>query len=144
MTTAQDGPRRARWMGIAMLLATFFVGMLAGAATVRVVAAREPNAQPAAADSTSHRHFLDQLGLTPDQRRAADAILERRHKQVDAFWKQNGPELRAIVDSTRAEIRAILTPVQRALADSIHAQRQRASGAREGDHTHDNDQDHPR
>lgn len=144
MTPAQDGPRRARWLGIAMLVATFFVGMLAGAATVRVVSAREPGPARAASDSTSHHHFLDQLGLTPDQRRAADAILDRRHKQVDAFWKQNGPTLRAIVDSTRSEIRAILTPAQRALADSIHAQRQRASAAREGDHSHDNNQDHPR
>lgn len=117
-----DAPRRMRWLAFAVLIATFIVGALAGAATMRVVSAREPQA----AESHGRRHhtsLLDQLDLTPAQRQHADSILSRRRKQMDAFWAKNGPELRAIVDSTRAEIRAILTPAQQAKEDSIRAAR---------------------
>ncbi len=116
---------RSRWIGLVVLIATFIVGTLAGAATVRVVSAREPARVGADGDSASHGHLLDRLDLTPQQRQQAEAILERRRAQMDAFWKQRGPELRAIVDSTRAEIRELLTPEQRMKEDSLRAERRR-------------------
>lgn len=127
-------PTRSRWIGLAVLIATFIVGTLAGAATVRVVSAREPMRVEADADSTTHAHaWLDQLDLTPQQRQQAEAVLERRRAQMDAFWKEHRPELHAIVDSARAEIRALLTPEQRAKEDSLRAERKRESERRDHD-----------
>lgn len=116
-----EPPRRARWIGILVLVATFVVGALAGAATTRVLAG-ESHSQ-AEHGERHHTSLLDQLDLTPVQRQHADSILTRRRKQMDAFWAQYGPQLRVIIDSTRAEIRAILTPAQQAKEDSIRAAR---------------------
>lgn len=125
--------RRARWIGLAVLIATFIVGTLAGAAMARVVSAREPAREDSTRAPGRHDSLLDHLGLTPDQRQQADSILERRRAQMDAFWKVHRPELRAIVDSTRAEIRALLTPEQRVLEDSLRAARRDYYERREHD-----------
>ncbi len=119
-------PGRARWLAMVVLVATFLVGALAGAATLRAVSAREPAAGAGDARDDGHREhgsLLDRLDLSPAQRARADSILQRRRAETDAFWKEHGPALRAIVDSTRTEIRAILTPEQRAREDSIRAER---------------------
>lgn len=68
-----------------------------------------------------HRHFLDQLGLSSAQRVRVDSILHHRRAQMDAFWTGPGLQLRAIVDSTRAEIRGVLTPVQQRAFDAARA-----------------------
>ncbi len=126
MITGKDAPRRTRWLGFGLLLATFLVGALAGAATIRVVSAREPTAAQRRDrdDARGQRNsLLDRLDLTAAQRAQADSILERRHAQLDAFWKDHGPWMRAVVDSTRQEIRAILTPEQRQKEERIRAER---------------------
>ena len=72
--------------------------------------------------------FLDRLDLSAAQRTRVDSILERRRGQLEAFWSGPGTQLRAIVDSTREEVRAVLTPAQRAVYDSIGARRRRERG----------------
>lgn len=118
-------PRRARLLGIALLVATFAAGMLAGAAFDQALAAREP---APVQEPGWHCHgphgkktsmILDQLGLSPEQRTRVDAIMARRRAQADTFWEREGPRMRSIVDSTRTEIRAILTPAQRAEYDRL-------------------------
>jgi len=107
------------------------------------VAGTRSTAEPAPkahADGRDHQRphrdsdIFDQLGLTPEQRTRVDEILEARKMHVDAFWNEAGPRLRAIVDSTRAEIREVLTPEQRAEYDRIREERRRRRHDREPGH----------
>lgn len=133
--------RRARLLGIALLVVTFAAGMLAGAAFDHALAAREREPAPVQ-EPGWHCHgphgkktsmILDRLDLSPEQRARVDAVMARRRAQADAFWEREGPRMRGIVDSTRNEIRAILTAEQRAEYDRLREQHRAARRAeREG------------
>lgn len=119
-------PGRMRLAGMALLAVTFVVGMLAGTAFGRVLSAREPDARTAAVECDQKRgphHVFDQLDLTAEQRTRIDAIMARRRALTDSLWKSDGARLRAAVDSTRAEIRTVLTPVQAAEYDRLRQER---------------------
>jgi Spy/CpxP family protein refolding chaperone len=66
------------------------------------------------------RHFGEELGLDSLQRARVDSVFARRRVQIDSFWKGPGRSLRAIMDSTRDEVRSVLTPEQRARFDRRH------------------------
>jgi hypothetical protein len=66
------------------------------------------------------RHFGEDLGLDSLQRVLVDSVFARRRVQIDSFWKGPGRALRAIMDSTRQEVRSVLTPEQRAKFDRRH------------------------
>jgi hypothetical protein len=66
------------------------------------------------------RHFGEELGLDSLQRARVDSVFARRRVQIDSFWKGPGRSLRAIMDSTRQEVRSVLTPEQRARFDRRH------------------------
>jgi Spy/CpxP family protein refolding chaperone len=124
-------PSRMRMAGMALLAVTFAVGMLAGTAFGRVLSAREPDAKTAAAqcEQRGPHHIFDQLDLTPGQRTRIDGIMARRRAGTDSLWQRDGTRIRAAVDSTRAEIRAVLTPVQATEYDRLrqeHEARKRA------------------
>lgn len=118
-------PGRMRLAGMALLAVTFAVGMLAGTAFGRVLSAREPAAAPTAADCEGKRgphHIFDELDLTPEQRTRIDGIMARRRARTDSLWQTDGTRIRASVDSTRAEIRAVLTPAQAVEYDRLRAE----------------------
>lgn len=115
--------KRARLMGLVVLVVMFAIGALAGAATMRVAAGEESD--PRARSESGRPGLFETLQLTDEQQAQVDEIMERRRAEVDAFWKQNGPQLRAIMDSARAEIRAVLTPEQQALEEQFRAERRR-------------------
>lgn len=69
------------------------------------------------------RHFGEELGMDSAERGRVDSIFARRRVQIDSFWKGPGRSLRAIMDSTRDEVRAVLTPEQRARFDTRHMER---------------------
>lgn len=118
-------PSRMRIAGMAMLAVTFAVGMLAGTAFGRVLSAREPDAAATAAECEKRgpHHLFDELDLTPEQRTRIDGIMARRRERTDSLWQTDGTRIRAAVDSTRAEIRAVLTPSQAAEYDRLRAER---------------------
>ena len=119
-------PSRMRIAGMALLAVTFAVGMLAGTAFGRVLTAREPDAATAAAECEQKRgphHIFDELDLSAEQRTRIDGIMARRRERTDSLWQTDGARIRAAVDSTRAEIRAVLTPVQAAEYDRLRAER---------------------
>ena len=119
-------PGRMRMAGMALLAVTFAVGMLAGTAFGRVLTAREPAAAPTAAECEQKRgphHIFDELDLTPEQRTRIDGIMARRRALTDSLWQTDGARIRAAVDSTRAEIRAVLTPAQATEYDRLRAER---------------------
>jgi Spy/CpxP family protein refolding chaperone len=114
-----------RMAGMALLAVTFVAGMLAGTAFGRVLKAGEPDGGATAAAECRERgphHILDELELSPAQRTRIDAIMARRRARTDSLWQTDGARIRAAVDSTRAEIRAELTPAQAAEYDQLRRQ----------------------
>ena len=119
--------QRARVTGMAVLALTFVIGTLVGAATLQVVAGDEPPAVRPAPGRDHEQQFFEQLGLTAEQRSQIEVILERRRVEMDKYR----PLLRAIGDSARAEIRAVLTTEQRLKEEQYRAQRRAAFEQRE-------------
>lgn len=118
---------RLRLAALAVLLLTLAVGAAIGWSAARWARHGGRGDDRGSAMRMGDR-FLDRLDLSPAQRSRIDSILERRRVQLDAFWSGPGTQLRAIVDSTRGEVRAVLTPAQRAAYDSIGARRRRERG----------------
>ena len=118
-------PKRARAVGMLVLLVMFAVGALTGAATMRVAGGADATPRARAESRESRPDLFERLELTPEQRVQVDAIMERRRDEMDAFWKQHGPQLRAITDSARVEIRSVLTEEQRAVEEEFRAERRR-------------------
>lgn len=112
--------RGRRW-AVAALAAVFLVGLLAGVALEEALDDVEwPAAFGGEEDDDideDAEEILADLDLTPRQRERIDAILERREDRLEAYWSDRLPEIRAIVDSSYAEIRSVLTPEQRAVFD---------------------------
>jgi Spy/CpxP family protein refolding chaperone len=118
-------PSRMRMAGMALLAVTFAVGMLAGTAFGRVLSAREPDAASASAECEQRRgphHIFDKLDLSAEQRTRIDGIMERRRALTDSLWQTDGARIRGVVDATRAEIRAVLTPAQAVQYDRLRAE----------------------
>lgn len=118
-------PKRARAVGMLVLVLMFAAGALTGAVTMRVAGADESNPRTRAESREARPDLFAKLGLTAEQQSQVDAIMERRRGEVDAFWEKHGPRLRAITDSARAEIRAVLTPEQRAIEEQFRAERRK-------------------
>lgn len=123
---------KSKTLGVALLVATFVAGGLAGAASLRVLNAAEPvpARETDCRDRDGKHAWLEQLNLSSEQRARIDQVMKRRHAQTKAFWDDEGARLRTIVDSTRNEIRALLTPQQRAEYDRLRAERKAAREAR--------------
>ena len=109
-------PGRTRLVGFGLLVATFLVGALAGAAVDRVLSADEPDGRTRAEreDGDRRSYVIDRVEMTAEQRASIDAILERRSERMRAVWHEAEPRLDAITDSARAEIMQVLDPEQRA------------------------------
>lgn len=60
-----------------------------------------------------------QLELTAEQREAVTAILEARRARASEAMEEMGPFLKAQLDSTNMEIRAVLTPEQQERFDEF-------------------------
>jgi Spy/CpxP family protein refolding chaperone len=130
-----SAPMKGRYLGILLLMVTFVAGALVGAAANRVLEARPATAAAARPDSAGcvqrDQDIFARLDLTPSQRERIDEILARRREQADIFWQQAGPRLHELMDSTRAEIRMVLTPEQRAEYDRHRAERRSRQEQRE-------------
>lgn len=106
------GAGRTRLLGFTVIVVTFLVGGLAGAAFDRVLTA-EAIRRDAPQGEERRGHIIDQVDMRPEQRAAIDVILERRSERMKAAWSEISPRLEAITDSARLEIMAVLTPRQR-------------------------------
>ena len=135
MTVADPNWRFAA-RGVAILALTLVAGVAAGFAMDRAVL-RSPDRSVAPRPATGRdgggrrdtRYesvLYERLDLTDEQRARIDSVLERGRRETDAYWDRVGPQLRAIVDSMRADIRATLTVEQQARYDSLRAERHRS------------------
>lgn len=68
-------------------------------------------------DLPSEETLLANLDLTPDQRARIERVFEAREDRLERYWDTQLPELESVIDSSRDEIRAILTPDQRTIYD---------------------------
>jgi hypothetical protein len=101
-----------------LLLMVFAAGMITEAWTMRLRRHMRGAELPRPAFGAERdRHFGEDLGLDSLERARVDSIFAHRRVQIDSFWKGPGKSLRAIMDSTREEVRAVLTPEQRARFD---------------------------
>lgn len=134
MTAGPSFTRRPRLIGIVLLVATFVAGAFSGAALERRAGAKAHQAEPQAKAQPAergrgggrphdHSSLIDQIDLTAEQRARIDSILQIGREKLDAFWKETGPGYRALVDSTRAQVRAVMNPEQRARYDELRAAR---------------------
>jgi hypothetical protein len=109
-----------------LLLMVFAAGMITEAWVRRIrmqhMHADMFHGRPAFGPERDH-HFGEDLGLDSLERVRVDSIFARRRVQIDSFWKGPGRTLREIMDSTRQEVRAVLTPEQRARFDRHHMER---------------------
>ncbi len=116
--------RRPRAVAAVLLALTFATGGLAGMAVEEALGLDwfdflDEDARP-------DERLLHGVRLTGDQREQVDRILDRQEERLEAYWAARLPEMQAIADGSYAEIRAVLTPQQRAVFDPRVA----AQGAR--------------
>jgi len=136
-----DTLRGSKLLAVVVLVATFVAGALSGAAVHRVVVAAGAESDvaargPGGPEGRPGRRSLDdrllaELDLSAEQRARVDSVLERRRREMEAFWDTTGPRVRQIVDTTRAEIRQLLTPAQREEYDRLREKWQQEHRERE-------------
>jgi Spy/CpxP family protein refolding chaperone len=117
--------KRARLTGLMVVAVMFAVGALTGAATMRVAATDRTEVKETERKREPRPSLWETLELTPVQREQVDAIMERRRGEVESFWNEHGPQLRAVMDSARADVRELLTPEQRELEEKFFAERRK-------------------
>jgi hypothetical protein len=117
------GPKRT---AILALTAVFAVGLAGGVVLEEVVddvpwpfgARHEDRDRPDdPLDDDAEEAFFDSLGLPAERRAAIERALDAREDRLEQYWEGKVPELRALVDSSRAEIRVLLSPDQQAAYD---------------------------
>jgi Spy/CpxP family protein refolding chaperone len=122
--------KRARLTGMILLAIVFLVGSLTGAAAMRV-ADTDNGPKLMRSKAKQPADLLERLELTADQRARVDVILERRREEMEQFWNVHRPTLQAIADSARSELRAVLTPEQRAVETQFMEERRAHHARRE-------------
>lgn len=127
-----NAPGRTRLIGVVLLVATFLAGGFSGAAVERRASAAPAAARPEAKVDLAKQEeerphgrrarIFDQLDLSPEQRAAIDSILQDGREKVDAYWKETEPGYRALLDTTRAHVRAVMTSEQLVEYDRLRAE----------------------
>jgi len=119
----------ARRTAVLVLLAVFLVGAAAGWVAEEAAdeihwpfghgedKSRDRPDEDEPFDDDAEEDLLETLGLSRTQLDSVDRLLDRREDRLEQYWKSRLPDLQAIVDSSRQEIRAMLTPEQRASYD---------------------------
>jgi hypothetical protein len=119
----------ARRTAVLVLLAVFLVGGAAGWVAEEMAddldwPARHDNGgtsdrpdEDEPFDDDAEEELLETLGLSRAQLNSVDQLLDRREDRLEQYWRSRLPDLQAIVDSSRQEIRALLIPEQRTAYD---------------------------
>ncbi len=106
-------------MSILLITFVFAAGVLSGAAADRLWFRADSVKH---ASQMSMNAVLDRLGLTPAQRSAVEAILEREAPNSQRAMLELSVRLRNTADSIDTAIRSILTPQQRTRLDALRPQ----------------------
>ncbi|MDQ6925045.1 MAG: hypothetical protein M3154_02250, partial [Candidatus Eremiobacteraeota bacterium] len=111
---------RSRLLAAAVVVAAVLAGGALGVAADRRILAQHPVAASRGLDA-----FAAELGLSPAQRSAVDSIMDVRRRAIDALVAPVRPQLDAIRDAGRRDIRRRLTPAQQARYDAYMARLER-------------------
>jgi hypothetical protein len=110
-----------RWKAILALVMMFAAGLAGGALLEDIADDIERPAFAAEDDDDgdySEETILANLHLTPEQRASIERVFEAREDRLESYWDTQLPDLEALIDSSRGEIRVLLTPEQRTTYDS--------------------------
>lgn len=113
-------PRTVRLMTVAIVAATFAAGFTSGAGFHRWATADYGPRPPPPLFSP---WTLRELGLSPDQKKKAQVILERHRPKLEAIFQETFPRVRAVKEQVDREIRAILSAEQRAKFEELNSRR---------------------
>jgi hypothetical protein len=75
--------------------------------------------------SDGEEDFIESLGLPKMEEKALERLLDEREERLETYWEGKLPEIQALIDSSRVEIRSLLPPDARVAYDDWVA-RQRA------------------
>ncbi len=78
------------------------------------------------------RRMSRELDLTPEQRERVDKILKESQERTKKIMEPVAPQLRAEVQQTKEQFRAVLTTAQQARFDELLKQQQHAREPRRG------------
>jgi uncharacterized membrane protein len=117
---ADPTPRRVRLLTALLLLGTFLAG---GAAGAGVMWLSRPLVEPCAPPPPPMPMPFHRLGLSADQTKAVQAIMDRHRPQLEAILKEGFPKVRAIHEAIDREVRPLLTDGQRRQLDELRARR---------------------
>jgi Spy/CpxP family protein refolding chaperone len=118
-------PRRVWVLATVALVLAFVAGGLAGAAWERWDHQQERRSERGRGGRHIGERMKERYGLSDEQARRVEAIVQRRRPRVDSLMATVQPRIRAMYDSTSAEIRVLLTPEQRVKFDRDRARRRR-------------------
>jgi Spy/CpxP family protein refolding chaperone len=111
-----------RWKAVLALVMVFAAGFAAGALVEDIADdLHRPFAEADDDDdggAPSEETILANLDLTPEQRAGIERVFEAREDRLETYWDSQLPDLDAVIDSSRDEVRGLLTPEQRTIYDS--------------------------
>jgi hypothetical protein len=107
--------RRLRAIMVSIIVLAFIAGISAGILGTKLLT---PSVRIRSSMDDMSAVF-DRLGLTPEQRAQATEIASRSAPRSREIMLELGERLKSVADSVDAELRAILTPAQRLVLDSL-------------------------
>jgi hypothetical protein len=113
--------QRSRSLALMFLLGALLVGGALGFTADRVLTDSR-----CAKNDDNRRSFAwltEELNLTPEQSAAVDSIVERRHREMRAVIAPVRPQMDAVRDTARQQIRRVLDDAQRTRFDELIAKK---------------------
>jgi Spy/CpxP family protein refolding chaperone len=115
--------QRSRSLALMFLLGAVLVGGALGFTADRVLST---DRCARSGDNRSFAWLTEELHLTPAQSAAVDSIVERRHREMRAMISTVRPQMVAVRDTARQQIRRVLDDAQRARFDELLAKKDSA------------------
>ena len=109
--------KRSRGLAVLLLSVTFVVGSLAGMAIEEATGIDWFEFLDDDARDDAAPQLMAGIELTSEQREKIDDIADAQEDRLEDYWKARMPEIKTVVDSSYAEIRALLTPAQQTVFD---------------------------
>jgi hypothetical protein len=117
-----------RWIALIAVFALFVVGVGVGVLGTHLFYAKELR-RAGGGGALGAQRFITRLerdlGLTEEQRRRIDEILEQSRIEGDRLHAEMLPRVRDHMRQTRQSIRAVLTPEQRTMFDELNRRHRR-------------------
>ena len=114
------GEPRRRLAAALVLVALFLAGAGTGAGLMASFGGRGHHARPGPGHLPPP---FDELGLSSEQRQAAEAIFEKYRPRFEAIFAESAPKVHALRDELDAELLPVLTAAQRERFEALKKSR---------------------